>query len=147
MAWAVCHTFDISMCHEFGHWSCQVLWAFCTWSIRTSYLERLLFWAHSPHKKRLCEKETVPKTCYVPLKQVEGFWGCYCHLARPSTLPNPTDIHLFKEGIRPLWEVFACKPNLFFQHPPDECGKEHLFKWQSSSQCAVLLSSMWMSIL
>ncbi|KAH9558339.1 hypothetical protein CY35_06G003700 [Sphagnum magellanicum] len=38
---------------------------------------------------------------------VEGFWGCYCHLARPSTLPNPTDIHLFKEGIRPLWEDAA----------------------------------------
>lgn len=38
---------------------------------------------------------------------VEGFWGCYCHLARPSSLPNPTDIHLFKEGIRPLWEDVA----------------------------------------
>lgn len=37
--------------------------------------------------------------------QVEGFWGIYCHLARASTLPNPTDLHLFKEGIRPLWEV------------------------------------------
>lgn len=30
---------------------------------------------------------------------------CYCHLARPSSLPSPTDLHLFKEGIRPLWEV------------------------------------------
>ena len=30
---------------------------------------------------------------------------CYCHLARPSSLPVPTDLHLFKEGIRPLWEV------------------------------------------
>jgi len=38
---------------------------------------------------------------------VEGFWGCYCHLARASTLPNPTDFHLFKEGIRPLWEDAA----------------------------------------
>ncbi|WOL16921.1 hypothetical protein Cni_G25709 [Canna indica] len=35
---------------------------------------------------------------------VEAFWFCYCHLARPSSLPNPTDLHLFKEGIRPLWE-------------------------------------------
>ncbi|CAM6089826.1 unnamed protein product [Calypogeia fissa] len=38
---------------------------------------------------------------------VEGFWSCYCHLARASTLPNPTDFHLFKEGIRPLWEDTA----------------------------------------
>lgn len=45
------------------------------------------------------------------LLQVEGFWVCYCHLARPASLPSPTDIHLFKEGIRPLWEVlqfFLC---------------------------------------
>ncbi|KAK6945440.1 Translation Initiation factor eIF- 4e, partial [Dillenia turbinata] len=36
---------------------------------------------------------------------VEGFWVCYCHLARPSSFPSPTDLHLFKEGIRPLWEM------------------------------------------
>uniref|UniRef100_A0A2N9FBW2 mRNA cap-binding protein n=1 Tax=Fagus sylvatica TaxID=28930 RepID=A0A2N9FBW2_FAGSY len=41
-----------------------------------------------------------------PLK-VEGFWVCYCHLARPSSLPSPTDLHLFKDGIRPLWEDSA----------------------------------------
>ncbi|KAI9093660.1 hypothetical protein K1719_027109 [Acacia pycnantha] len=35
---------------------------------------------------------------------VEGFWVCYCHLARPSSLPIPTDLHPFKEGIRPLCE-------------------------------------------
>ncbi|CAI0384796.1 unnamed protein product [Linum tenue] len=39
--------------------------------------------------------------------QVETFWVCYCHLARPSSLPSPTDLHLFKEGIRPLWEDSA----------------------------------------
>ncbi|KAL6522356.1 hypothetical protein OROMI_031628 [Orobanche minor] len=41
-----------------------------------------------------------------PLR-VEAFWVCYCHLARPSTLPSPTDLHLFKDGIRPLWEDSA----------------------------------------
>ncbi|MED6196024.1 hypothetical protein PIB30_043364 [Stylosanthes scabra] len=35
------------------------------------------------------------------------FWVCYCHLSRPSALPVPTDLHLFKEGIRPLWEDSA----------------------------------------
>ncbi|URD74857.1 eukaryotic translation initiation factor 4E type [Musa troglodytarum] len=43
----------------------------------------------------------------VEISTVEGFWVCYCHLARPSSLPSPTDIHLFKEGIRPLWEDAA----------------------------------------
>ncbi|CAI5984705.1 unnamed protein product [Closterium sp. NIES-65] len=35
---------------------------------------------------------------------VEGFWGCYCRMVRPSALPAPTDVHVFKDGIRPLWE-------------------------------------------
>ncbi|KAK6151867.1 hypothetical protein DH2020_014502 [Rehmannia glutinosa] len=43
----------------------------------------------------------------VEFNTVEAFWVCYCHLARPSTLPSPTDLHLFKEGIRPLWEDSA----------------------------------------
>uniref|UniRef100_A0ACD5XJS0 Uncharacterized protein n=1 Tax=Avena sativa TaxID=4498 RepID=A0ACD5XJS0_AVESA len=40
----------------------------------------------------------------VDFSTVESFWVCYCHLARPSSLPSPTDLHLFKEGVRPLWE-------------------------------------------
>ncbi|KAJ4971819.1 hypothetical protein NE237_004918 [Protea cynaroides] len=43
----------------------------------------------------------------VDFSTVEAFWVCYCHLARPSSLPSPTDLHLFKEGIRPLWEDAA----------------------------------------
>ncbi|XLS62208.1 hypothetical protein HN51_016436 [Arachis hypogaea] len=41
----------------------------------------------------------------VHFSTVEGFWVCYCHLSRPSSLLVPTDLHLFKEGIRPLWEI------------------------------------------
>ncbi|KAF2563427.1 hypothetical protein F2Q70_00014466 [Brassica cretica] len=41
----------------------------------------------------------------VEFSTVEGFWASYCHLARSSLLPNPTDLHFFKDGIRPLWEV------------------------------------------
>ncbi|KAF5183903.1 Eukaryotic translation initiation factor 4e, partial [Thalictrum thalictroides] len=43
----------------------------------------------------------------VEFSTVEAFWVCYCHLARPSSLPSPNDLHLFKEGIRPLWEDSA----------------------------------------
>ena len=41
--------------------------------------------------------------------QVEQFWAYYCHLARPCELPSHCDIHLFKLGIKPMWEDDANK--------------------------------------
>jgi len=35
---------------------------------------------------------------------VEEFWAVYVHLQRPSSLPNISDIHIFKAGIQPMWE-------------------------------------------
>ncbi|KAM0731689.1 Eukaryotic translation initiation factor 4E type 2 [Formica fusca] len=35
---------------------------------------------------------------------VEQFWGLYSHLVRPSELTVHTDFHLFKVGIKPIWE-------------------------------------------
>ena len=35
---------------------------------------------------------------------VEEFFAVYAHLKRPSTLPLVSDYHLFKKGIRPIWE-------------------------------------------
>lgn len=37
--------------------------------------------------------------------KIEEFWAVYSHLRRPSELPNISDYHLFKEGVRPVWEV------------------------------------------
>ncbi|CAO3682340.1 unnamed protein product [Rhizopus stolonifer] len=37
-------------------------------------------------------------------KTVEEFWAVYSHLRRPSELPNISDYHLFKQGVRPVWE-------------------------------------------
>lgn len=37
--------------------------------------------------------------------QIEGYWKYYNHLVRPHDLPNTSDYHLFKEGIKPMWEV------------------------------------------
>lgn len=34
----------------------------------------------------------------------EEFFVVYQHLKRPSTLPLVSDYHLFKKGIRPIWE-------------------------------------------
>jgi translation initiation factor 4E len=41
--------------------------------------------------------------------QVEGFWAHYCYLARPCELPAHCDIHVFKKGIKPMWEDDANK--------------------------------------
>ncbi|KAJ3092537.1 hypothetical protein HK102_006090 [Quaeritorhiza haematococci] len=35
---------------------------------------------------------------------IEEFWGAYNHLKRPFELPNISDYHVFKQGIRPIWE-------------------------------------------
>ncbi|KAL3422935.1 eukaryotic translation initiation factor 4E-4 [Phlyctema vagabunda] len=35
---------------------------------------------------------------------VEEFFDIYRHLKRPSTLPLVSDYHLFKRGVRPVWE-------------------------------------------
>ncbi|KAI9301446.1 translation initiation factor eIF 4e-like domain-containing protein [Cunninghamella echinulata] len=35
---------------------------------------------------------------------VEEFWAVYSHLKRPHELPTISDYHLFKHGIRPMWE-------------------------------------------
>ena len=38
--------------------------------------------------------------------QVEQFWALYTHCARPGDLAGFSDIHLFKLGIKPMWEVY-----------------------------------------
>ncbi|XP_018915709.1 eukaryotic translation initiation factor 4E type 2 [Bemisia tabaci] len=35
---------------------------------------------------------------------VEQFWAIYSHLVRPSELQCLSDFHLFKVGIKPMWE-------------------------------------------
>jgi len=34
----------------------------------------------------------------------EQFWQLYTHLVRPGDLQSHSDFHLFKEGIKPMWE-------------------------------------------
>jgi translation initiation factor 4E len=38
---------------------------------------------------------------------VQDFWKIYNHLVRPNDLPNTMDYHLFKTGIKPMWEDAA----------------------------------------
>lgn len=52
-------------------------------------------------KKMVCKKITFDFL----FDQVEQFWKYYAHIVRPSDLTGHSDYHLFKEGIRPMWEV------------------------------------------
>ncbi|KAI9798673.1 MAG: hypothetical protein M1833_004662 [Piccolia ochrophora] len=47
------------------------------------------------------EKSTIP---LASISSVESFWTIYSHLKRPSSLPSISDYHIFKQGIRPVWE-------------------------------------------
>lgn len=36
---------------------------------------------------------------------MEDFWGTFSHIAPVGELPFSSDYHLFKKGIKPMWEV------------------------------------------
>ena len=38
----------------------------------------------------------------------EQFWDLYGHIVFPGEMSSHSDFHLFKEGIKPMWEVSAC---------------------------------------
>jgi translation initiation factor 4E len=52
------------------------------------------------------EQNVKPVGCFA---SVEQFWSYYCHMKRPNDLACPCDIHLFKCGIKPIWEDAANK--------------------------------------
>ncbi|TRY54281.1 hypothetical protein DNTS_031083 [Danionella cerebrum] len=43
-------------------------------------------------------------SCWGASASVEQFWKFYSHLVRPGDLTGHSDFHLFKEGIKPMWE-------------------------------------------
>ena len=47
-------------------------------------------------ENKLVEIETVDT--------VEDFWMVYQHMRRPTAMPYGTFLHVFKDGIRPVWE-------------------------------------------
>lgn len=40
---------------------------------------------------------------------VQSFWSVYTHLVRPNDLTGHCDLHVFKSGIKPMWEDEANK--------------------------------------
>ena len=52
------------------------------------------------------EKSTI---ALATMPSVESFWSVYSHLKRPSVLPTVSDYHIFRKGVRPVWEDEANK--------------------------------------
>jgi translation initiation factor 4E len=63
------------------------------------------FWFRPPLPKGLGYMD-YEKTLHgiATFNTAEDFFAIYAHLKRPSTLPPVSDYHLFKDGIRPIWE-------------------------------------------
>eukprot|EP00755_Sulcionema_specki_P007864 Sspe_Gene.39370::Locus_18992_Transcript_3_6_Confidence_0.500_Length_508::g.39370::m.39370/K03259/EIF4E; translation initiation factor 4E len=38
------------------------------------------------------------------VESIEDYWGCYKNILLPSELPEGSSYHLFKRGVKPLWE-------------------------------------------
>jgi len=65
-----------------------------------------LFYRPPANKFSDYEKSTLR---LASISSVESFWTIYSHLKRPSLLPTVSDYHIFKDGIRPVWEDEANK--------------------------------------
>jgi translation initiation factor 4E len=65
-----------------------------------------LFYRPPANKFSDYEKSTLK---LASISSVESFWTIYSHLKRPSLLPTVSDYHIFKDGIRPVWEDEANK--------------------------------------
>ena len=65
-----------------------------------------LFYRPPTNKYSDYEKSTIK---LASISTVESFWTIYSHLKRPSLLPTVSDYHIFKDGIRPVWEDEANK--------------------------------------
>jgi translation initiation factor 4E len=59
-------------------------------------------WYRPPTAKNVDYEKSIVSICKFGTAQ--EFWKVFSHLKRPSSLPSVSDYHVFKEGIRPVWE-------------------------------------------
>ncbi|KAI9320239.1 translation initiation factor eIF 4e-like domain-containing protein [Dichotomocladium elegans] len=58
----------------------------------------------SRRKKRNAQMSRMRLSSASMIFTIEDFWAVYSHLRRPFELPTVSDYHLFKYGVRPVWE-------------------------------------------
>ncbi|ORY06598.1 eukaryotic translation initiation factor 4E [Basidiobolus meristosporus CBS 931.73] len=64
-------------------------------------------WYDNPGKKTNHSSWSQNLKEVVTFSTVEDFWGTYNNVVRVSDLTSGSNYHLFKEGIRPMWEDAA----------------------------------------
>lgn len=74
--------------------------------------EYCLWYSHrSPGKQASVQNYDQNLKPVARFSTVEQFWALYTHLVRPSELSSQSDFHVFKMGIKPMWEV--CNYNYY----------------------------------
>ena len=62
-------------------------------------------WAFTYFKKNQNKSYEDNTTTLGTVRSAEDFWRLYVHLRRPvDERPTVCDYHVFREGIRPMWE-------------------------------------------
>ncbi|KAJ2082941.1 eukaryotic translation initiation factor 4E [Coemansia sp. RSA 988] len=86
-------------------------------------------WFDNPSKRTSTSTWTANLKEIVTMNTVEEFWGVYNSVAIASDLPNGSNYHLFRKGIRPMWEDKANtnggKWGCLFQRSIGEKVNEH----------------------
>ena len=64
------------------------------------------FWfsSHNGNKTKQADEYENLLSHIKSFNTVEEFWGIYQHMRRPESLQKGTELFLFKDSIRPLWE-------------------------------------------
>lgn len=68
------------------------------WPLKYSWV----VWFRPPTPKNNDYEKSMKPLCR--MSSAQDFWKVFVHLKRPSSLPTVSDYHVFKEGIRPVWE-------------------------------------------
>lgn len=71
---------------------------------RLQYRYNLWFSKRAPGKLASTQSYDQTLKLLATFGTVEQFWSVYSYLIRPAELPGHFDFHLFKEGIKPMWE-------------------------------------------
>ncbi|XP_057302159.1 eukaryotic translation initiation factor 4E type 2-like isoform X2 [Hydractinia symbiolongicarpus] len=76
---------------------------------RLQYCYCLWFSRKNPGKQQVTMKYEDSIKLIGAFSSAEQFWAYYSYMVRPGELTGHSDIHLFKHGIRPMWEDKANK--------------------------------------
>ncbi|XP_076064739.1 eukaryotic translation initiation factor 4E type 2-like isoform X3 [Oratosquilla oratoria] len=76
---------------------------------RLQYTYSLWYSRRAPGKQATTQNYDQNLKLMGRFASVEQFWSYYSHLVRPAELASHSDIHIFKDGIKPMWEDIANK--------------------------------------